>query len=465
MIDYYQTDFSTNATIVAVTFVYYFLVQITYNYFYGAVIAEAHIYYRGGKVKPLDGFRVMNKRLFALVVYSVFSSIILTIKWLLTQIAKRSRDVEGLARLGIQVIITRKFTGIFTQKSLTQIIAGWAIRMLEKLWLLINYFTLPAIVIENQGAVSAIKTSVKKVTTKAADVFIRETAVRHLFRFTGFMMLIITAGLGALIGYFTRDYFGLTATYAAIIFGVAFAILSGIPAWVMIKNLDITYLAFLYCYITDEEYKKHGVENIPSRFYKDLGVKLPKETLEAIENLEEETPEIVEVIEKAEIKKDPTRTKTLSAFAMITCVVGIGLVCRALYGLWGHDFLWVITWQNQAEINAWFVRVAQYMGGGAILYFVAAFFGTLSKRKTFLVWGITCAVFALGAVIYILLGRPDTFNTEYEFHVFQGIVILAGGISILIGLIAEIIEIAHFIPKERVEKVEPVQAPAPTVTT
>jgi hypothetical protein len=418
-----ETDMSGDWTVVAMTLLYFFLVQISYNYYYGGVVHMAHAYYRGAREGTLDGFKIMNRRFRPIFTYAVFSSIIYTIKWILTQMAKRSKDTEKLSKIGIKIILKGKLMpGLINKKSITQKIANWAIKMLEKLWLLVNFFTLPAIVIENKSAPGAIKRSVEYVGANAVDVFIRKTSIRAVFGFTTAIFVFLCAGAGAIVGFWFMDRFGMDATTAMIVFAAIFGVFGGVPAWVMHKNLDIVYVSFLYCYLVDEDLKKEGV-SVPSKFFGSTDIRDGK-------------------VDKM------TRQRWASA------VLGVILAFVAI-GIYGW-VIYIILWVDPAilplseSFHSWLEDIASYMGYGALGLILALIFSAMARRKYMSIALVLSICVALLTVCYINYWRPnyglDNWDPDYElktFKIFVGCMICITVGSWLLGTIVEIYLLTH----------------------
>ncbi|MFX0101151.1 MAG: hypothetical protein ACFFCS_16365 [Candidatus Hodarchaeota archaeon] len=414
IMNWQTTNFATAGgwEVIGMTFLYYFLVQVSYNYYYGSVIAQAHGYYRYAKLGWADGARITAKRMRALVTYATFSAILFTITWILRQFAKRSKDTDRLKNLGIRVVLKGK-RGIIKKQSWGQRLANWAIGLLEKLWMLVNFFTLPAIIIENKSAPGGIKKSFKYMITNIANVFVRKTAVRHVFRFTTFLYLFICAIGGAAIGLLTCDYFGLDQTTAMITFSILSVGVAGIPAWVMTKNLDIVYLTFLYCYILDEDlYKKEGVENIPSRFFGDVD----------------------KLAEKA--KKEVTyrkKTRIGVYIAMILSIVAMGVGAFVVFTLFGVDS----TIINDAGFHPWLETMSWNIGYIAIFFAAAGFFAILSRRKGMMVligWGLLVALATSMYISYYRPGLTGTVPWDFNENVFVYFrYIILGGLLASLG--------------------------------
>ncbi len=419
VIQFAETDFSQNWFVVAVTFLYFFLLQVSYNYYYGAVIHHAHAFYRNIKTGKTDGARVVSRRMRAVVVYALVSSILYIVQWVLKQMAKRSKDYEKLAKIGIQVVLTRKIMpGVINKQAITQRIADWAIKMLEKVWLLVNFFTLPAIIIENKGAFSAIKRSVEYVGANAVDVFIRKTAIRHVFRFTTAIFMLLCAGGGALTGLLLMDRMSLEPRTAIITFSILFFFSAGIPAWIMSKNLDVVYVSFLYCYLLDEDLRKSGIVP-PSKFFGECNILDGKEY---------------------------TITRGKKIYATIGLVLGfiaIGMATYATVTLLLADLALV---HDVTMYHPWLETVTTWTGYATIVLMGALVLCLIARRKYIIITIVLGLAVALGLVIYInwfrpYLGQPPTlWDAELlrYFKILVGVLEIAAFIPLLVGAFIEI---------------------------
>lgn len=427
ILDIRTTDMSGSWFVVGMTLLYYFLVQIAYNYFYGGTVHMAHAYYRGAREGHLDGFRVMNRRFRPVFTYAVFSSIIYTIKWILTQMAKRSKDTEKLSKIGIKVVLKGKLMpGLINKKSITQKIADWAIKLLEKLWLLVNFFTLPAIVIENRNAPSAIKTSVEYVGANAVDVFIRKTSIRSVFGFTKVILVVLCAGAGAIVGLWFMDEFNMTTTTAMIVFAAIFGVFGGVPAWVLSKNLDIVYVSFMYCYILDEDLKKEGI-SAPSKFFGSTDIRDGK------------------------VDKMNKQRWASAVLGLILAFVAVGCYGYNIYVLFnGTDA--VMT--DFDSFHAWLEQLSFFAGYGALGMMLALVFSAMARRKYMSIAIILSILVALFMVAYINWLRPAdpwvapvdpwrTGETLTSFKVVVGSLVCIVIGSWLLGTIVEIYLLTH----------------------
>ncbi|MHA1680668.1 MAG: hypothetical protein ACTSUE_06655 [Promethearchaeota archaeon] len=430
-----STDFSQSGFIIGMTTLYYFLGQFSYNFYYGGVIAQAHGFYRGKKIGTMDGFRIVVKRVRAILIYSAFSTIIYMIQWFLRQLAKKSKDTKKLANLGIKFTVKPGVVGsVINQKSPTQRMANWAIKLLEKLWFLINFYTLPAIVVENLSATKAITKSSKYVRTKIANLYVRKTAVRHMFRFTTVLMLLIAAATGAALGILLKDYFGMSGdeTTLVIVFSTSFLVVAGIPAWLMSKNLDVVYLTFLYCFSYDKDLEELGFKGMPSRFYG---------------------------IFSGKSEKKPGRilsSKKRKAFAYFGTFLGlIGMAAP----IWCIYLLYVQTDSITAasSLNAWLESISYPTGYSLVVMLVAGIAFLLARRKVVTLTTLISGLCGVGAILYINYFRPVGFDWGPEiFDLFQMLVMvleIVYALAFLVGLIAEAAIIGQEVNAERDERV------------
>ncbi|MBE0526850.1 MAG: hypothetical protein IH631_07900, partial [Candidatus Thorarchaeota archaeon] len=138
-------------------------------------------------------------------------------------------------------------------------IIGWV-------WMLVNYFTIPAMVAEELSAGKAIKRSAGLVQKNFVDVMVKETAVRWGFGVLAFMIFIGFAAFGALFGWiYTSGDIMMT-----IIFAVVFMIFAAFPSTLVLRTFDIVYVTLLYVFIRRKEGDISGKTAIPAGMTKEL---------------------------------------------------------------------------------------------------------------------------------------------------------------------------------------------------
>ncbi|MFW9959092.1 MAG: DUF6159 family protein [Candidatus Odinarchaeota archaeon] len=222
--------------------VYLFVTIFFYNIAYSTTSAITYIYMRGKDPSLGDGVKASLGVVGGLVVLSIMSVIIVLIQMVIRAVTRKSGSPiargAGAAASGI---------------------IGWV-------WMLVNYFTIPAMVAEELSATKAIKRSAGLVRKNFVDVMIKETAVRWGFGVLAGMMFIGFAAFGALFGYiyFAGDI------YMTIILAVVFMVFAAIPSTLVLRTFDIVYVTLLYVFIRRKEGDITGKTAIPAAMNQEL---------------------------------------------------------------------------------------------------------------------------------------------------------------------------------------------------
>ncbi len=221
---------------------YLFVTIFFYNFAYSTTSAITYIYMRGRDPSIGDGVKASMGVIGGLVVLSIMSVIVKLIQILIRAITRKSASplTRGVGSVGSGIL-------------------GWV-------WMLVNYFTIPAMVAEELSATKAIKRSAGLVRKNFVDVMIKETAVRWGFGVLAFMIFIGFAAFGGLFGWM---YTGgdLIMTLA---FMVIFTVFAAIPSALVLRTFDIVYVTLLYVFIRRKEGDISGKTAIPTSMSSEL---------------------------------------------------------------------------------------------------------------------------------------------------------------------------------------------------
>jgi hypothetical protein len=221
--------------------VYLFVTIFFYNVAYSTTSAITYIYMRGRDPTLGDGVRSSLGVIGGLVALSLMSVIVVLIQLIIRGATRKSGAVgRGVGAAASGVI-------------------GWV-------WMLVNYFTIPAMVAEELSATKAIKRSAGLVKNNFVDVMIKETAVRWGFGVLAAAMFIGFAAFGALFGYL---YFG-QDIFMAIIMALVFMVFAAIPSTLVLRTFDIVYVTLLYVFIRRKEGDITGKTAIPAAMNQEL---------------------------------------------------------------------------------------------------------------------------------------------------------------------------------------------------
>ncbi len=146
--------------------------------------------------------------------------------------------------------------GSARQGGIWALIGGIFARIIGAIFRFINYFTLPAIIIEKQRLIDSIKRSVSVTWQYLVDVYIAETGVSTVFSFFGGLLSLGFFAVGFLFGYIIAIILLANlflALIAGIIFAIFFSIFASVPSYFIFRPLNTAYRTFMFSYALDEE--------------------------------------------------------------------------------------------------------------------------------------------------------------------------------------------------------------------
>jgi len=141
----------------------------------------------------------------------------------------------------------------------------------------VTFFALPAMIIEGKGFKDSIKRSWDLIKNHFIDIIIYVSGVSGVYMFFIFIMILLYGVSGYLVGMFILvPILGISEdlmVVAGILTAIGFLVFGFIPAYVMVRPLQVAYKTLLYEYALDRE---HGFA-LPSRIPEEI-----KEEFEAI---------------------------------------------------------------------------------------------------------------------------------------------------------------------------------------
>jgi hypothetical protein len=242
----WEFDITTDWGYIVGLVVYLFVTIFFYNFAYSTTSAITYIYMRGQDPTLGDGVKASLGVLGGLVVLAIMSVIVKLVQIVISAISRKSPSAVGRG-------VGRAASGII----------GWV-------WMLINYFTIPAMVAEDLSATKAVKRSAGLVRDNFVDVMIKETAVRWGFAVLAFMMFIGLGILGGMFGWFYALTTGGDLFLMPVIFAIVFLVFAAIPVTLVLRTFDIVYVTLLYVFIRRKEGDISGKTAIPSAMSREL---------------------------------------------------------------------------------------------------------------------------------------------------------------------------------------------------
>jgi hypothetical protein len=131
----------------------------------------------------------------------------------------------------------------------------------ERLWMGLNYFTMPAIVIEGHLFDRALFRSFKMLGHNIVDLYIKAANVNIVFRMMQYAMLVLSGAAGALLAYLFGRVLELNQEITLLAIGLAvpvFVAIGGVNATLILDNLNTAYITIMYIHTVDELNGKTG---------------------------------------------------------------------------------------------------------------------------------------------------------------------------------------------------------------
>ncbi|NVM55192.1 MAG: hypothetical protein HWN66_15915 [Candidatus Helarchaeota archaeon] len=223
-------------------FVLFLYIYINTYFFNAIVSAIVYIWYRKKDPTFHDGLAIATYQLPDIALFATFSAIIRFIRMILRAAASRSKSkpawVGGGYRLADGIIGT--------------------------VWFYVNYFTLPSIVIEDVPATTAIKRSAHRLFDNWVDVLLKEWGVSKVFGTLQFVIILLFAFGGGLLGFILWLIFPVIDVVIFIIIGVIlFLFISTLISKPLLNLFNDIYLTFLFGFVIDKESNFKYENNLP----------------------------------------------------------------------------------------------------------------------------------------------------------------------------------------------------------
>ncbi|OLS15577.1 MAG: hypothetical protein RBG13Loki_0805 [Promethearchaeota archaeon CR_4] len=255
------------------TALFVFLIYVVYFVVLGIKIDLIHSYVRskGTEMSFSHAWSVTRRRWWGLMGYAFASTIIHLIQFFYKLFKKQIKpeSILDAAKLTKEVIPAAPMSadkkgGKFKKPPLR-----------ERIWMGLNYFTLPALTLEDRLFFSACFRSLKLIGHNIPDLYIKHANVDRLFKVMKISSVFLNGILGGAIGALFGRLLGLTGvwTYAALGVGVGlFVWMGGITSVLVLNDLNLSYITLMFMHTIDDLNGKKD--------YIDFKLK-PKEEVEA----------------------------------------------------------------------------------------------------------------------------------------------------------------------------------------
>ncbi len=230
------------------TCLFVFCIFTIYFVSQGMKMVMIHNWYRGGgNLGFRKAYGIIRKRWWGIMGYAINSTIVHMIQ------AFRKMLKGELGPKNIKECFT--MTGEIIPTQVNALRAKKNTPWYERVWMSLNFYSLPAIVLENRLYHRALLRSLYLSIRDIPSRYIKASKVNVLFNFVKYALIIIMGCIGALIGYWFARLYGFSdfTTYA--ITGLAvpvFIWVGGGTATLIVNDLNNTYITLLYIHTVDD---------------------------------------------------------------------------------------------------------------------------------------------------------------------------------------------------------------------
>ncbi|MHA1647223.1 MAG: hypothetical protein ACTSVL_06595 [Promethearchaeota archaeon] len=234
------------------TCLFVFCIFVIYFVSQGMKMLMVHNWYRGGESMGFwKAYRVIRFRWWGIIGYA-FSSAIIHMLQSLRKMIKGEFGPKNIQECFTQTgeIIPTQVNALKTKKG-----TPWY----ERIWMSLNFYSLPCIVIENklyhQALVRSLYLSIRDIPSR----YIKKSKVDVLFYFIKYALVIINGIIGTLIGYGFSKLFGLSGTTLYTMTGIAIIVflwVGGGTSTLIVNDLNNSYVTILFIHTIDELNKK-----------------------------------------------------------------------------------------------------------------------------------------------------------------------------------------------------------------
>ncbi|MHA1900490.1 MAG: hypothetical protein ACTSWX_07655 [Promethearchaeota archaeon] len=236
----------------AYTCLFIFLIFVIYYVSQGMKMLMIHNWYRGGGSMGFwKAYRVIRYRWWGIIGYA-FSSAIIHMLQSFRKMVKGEFGPQNIKDCFTQTgeIIPTQVNALRTKKG-----TPWY----ERIWMSLNFYSLPCIVIENkfyhQALVRSLYLSIRDIPSR----YIKKSKVDLLFYFVKYALIIINGIAGALIGYAFAKLYGLSGNTLYVMTGLAIIVfmwVAGGTSTLIVNDLNNSYVTILFIHTIDELNKK-----------------------------------------------------------------------------------------------------------------------------------------------------------------------------------------------------------------
>ncbi len=125
----------------------------------------------------------------------------------------------------------------------------------ERIWMGLNYFTLPALMLEDRLFFSACFRSLHIVTHNIPDLYIKHSNVNMLFKMMRVSAILLSGLLGGIIGELLVKGLAISSTWSWAVISASVAVfvwLSGSTSVLVLNDLNLCYISVMFMHTIDD---------------------------------------------------------------------------------------------------------------------------------------------------------------------------------------------------------------------
>ncbi|MHA1618701.1 MAG: hypothetical protein ACTSVZ_05410 [Promethearchaeota archaeon] len=270
---------------VAFTALFVFLIYIVFYTTLGMKQLMIHHWYRGGSLSFGKSYRIIRRRWWGVMGYAFTSTIIHMIQFVTKFFKGEYRPKTPKEAMEMAAKIKPVDPQSFDK---TKKVKGKKVKapLVERLWMSLNMFTMPAIVLEKRPYSLALARSIRMIVTNTVDLYLKKSNINVIFRVMQYIMWATSALIGGFVGAMFGWVYDVNMILTVSIAVPLFLWVGGFTQTLILNDLNTAYVTIMYMHTLDIINKKHG--------YTRYKLEKPKE---------------IERWEKRQEQKEATKTK------------------------------------------------------------------------------------------------------------------------------------------------------------
>jgi hypothetical protein len=231
------------------TVLFVFLIFVIFYVTLGIKQLMIHSWYRGSELSFRKSFKIIQRRWWALMGYAFTCTIVHLIQFTYKFFKGEIKITKPLDAIKLTDSVKPEDVQNFQKKKTP---------LHERIWMGLNYFTMPAIVLENKMYITALGRSLELMGRNIVDIYIKGAYVNPIFKFMQYAMVVSSALLGAVLGGLFGYFLDLNVYLSIALAIPVFLIIGGGTNTLVLNDMSTSYTTIMYMHTVDELHGVHG---------------------------------------------------------------------------------------------------------------------------------------------------------------------------------------------------------------